>query len=119
MKRKTITDRMKLESLFWSATIICAGCGKAIFACDAVEWDHFTPLALGGEHEPYNIRPLHKSCHSRKTFGNKSTTLSSDIHTIAKTKRLEKRRLGTAKAKPKRAWPKRKFAGKQTPNDHR
>tara|TARA_R110000868_G_scaffold102673_1_gene282793 strand:+ start:83 stop:418 length:336 start_codon:yes stop_codon:yes gene_type:complete len=110
MRRKAITDRMKLERLLLISEIMCFGCYQPIIAGEKVEWDHAVPLALGGRNTPFNIRPLHKACHALKTRGLKATTLNSDIHTIAKVKRMEKKRLGTAKEKPKRAWPKRKMA---------
>lgn len=57
--------------------------------------------------------------HKTKTFGNKATTAGSDIHLIAKSKRITReqeefrRRILTKQpgksARPASKWPKRKF----------
>ena len=40
----------------------CEMCGAP-----ATEVDHILPLRQGGTHDPTNLRPLCKSCHSRRT----------------------------------------------------
>ncbi len=69
---------------------------------DKIEFDHVIALIRDGEDEERNISPAHKRCHKRKSKG--------DAYENAKTKRLEKLRLGTARQKPKAKWP----AGKLT-----
>ena len=54
--------------------------------------DHAIPLALGGEDEEANLRPLCRPCHRLKTGG-------EDIPTIAKAKRQEAKHRGFAQAK--------------------
>jgi 5-methylcytosine-specific restriction protein A len=41
----------------------CRFCGEV-----ATEVDHITPLKNGGTHDINNLRPLCKSCHSRRTY---------------------------------------------------
>ena len=70
------------------------------------------------QHDPKHIiwRPI--ADHRRKTFGTPATTLGSDIHEIAKTRRLTKqqqvfvdRLLAKSEGRemPKSKWPKRRF----------
>jgi hypothetical protein len=35
---------------------------------DVLEWDHIVPVALGGSHDPANMRVVHKACN-RKAGG--------------------------------------------------
>lgn len=76
---------------------------------DQIEWDHYIPVALGGTDNFGNIRPVHAACHQKKTSGTKATSYGSDIHAIAKTKRIAK---GGKKRKgrkmPSRPFQKRK-----------
>lgn len=61
---------------------------------DDIEWDHTHARALNGPHDRYNPdiwTPRTKADHKIKTFGKPATTYGSDIHAIAKMKRLEKR----------------------------
>lgn len=60
---------------------IAAQGAKAILRC--VEWDHMTPVALGGSNEWHNIQPLSVEDHAKKT--------KRDVAAIAKAKRLEKK----------------------------
>lgn len=67
---------------------------------DEIEWDHTFALGLrertedGGyipdANDPRYIRPRLKETHAVKTRGNGATTAGSDVHVIAKTKRLAK-----------------------------
>ncbi len=43
---------------------ICRICNDA----QATEVDHIKPLKEGGTHDINNLRPLCKSCHSRRTY---------------------------------------------------
>lgn len=97
---------------------------------DEIEWDHTWALGLrertedGGyipdANDPRYIRPRLKETHAVKTRGNGATTAGSDVHRIAKVKRLVKKRqqippeVGVAIGKAiqkraKRQWPSRPF----------
>ncbi len=49
----------------------------------AIEWDHIVPVAIGGSNEFWNLQPLLKEDHRKKTS-------HIDVPQIAKTKRLAK-----------------------------
>lgn len=89
-ERKAITDRMKVQSCFFWGDIRCGECDEIMSVHDEIEWDHAHALAFDGAHHPANIRPLHAKCHTQKTI--------RDVKALAKVKRLEKARLGLAKA---------------------
>ncbi|MCW5697311.1 MAG: hypothetical protein KIS96_11350 [Bauldia sp.] len=96
-----------------------------------IEWDHWPALGLRlvdpatGEliphpNDPHAIRPMRKAAHAAKTSGTKATSAGSDIHAIAKVRRLtkaqeESRRRMLARdqgeALPKSKWPKRSLRG--------
>lgn len=91
----------------------------------SIDWDHDPPLALREfdpetgiytphEHDPRHITPRLRADHKRKTFGSPATTAGSDIHAIAKVKRILKNRWKAPRPKPKfktkipsRPFPKR------------
>ena len=107
MKRQAITESMKIDSLLFIASLTpfpirCGVCREPIIPMErerGLEWDHHVPIALDGDHAFYNLRPLHKACHRLKTSGSKSTSYGSDIHAIAKVKRI--RNGGKTKRGPK------------------
>lgn len=109
MKRKAITERMKVDCLLWHASLTpfpirCAICREPIIPMErerGLEWDHIVPIALDGDHSYINLRPLHKECHRLKTSGSKATSAGSDIHMIAKANRIA--RGGKAVRRPMRA----------------
>jgi 5-methylcytosine-specific restriction endonuclease McrA len=107
-KRKAITERMKIDALLYVGTLggipLCT-CGERVEPGQPIDWDHYIPLGLNGAHDYRNLRPLHRDCHRIKTSGSKATSAGSDIHKIAKVKRLQRKAAGTWK-KTKRAWPK-------------
>lgn len=113
MKRQAVTDRMKIDSLVHWGKIVCTNCCIRFNKLSEVEWDHIHPLALGGAHDAPNIVPLCKPCHKLKTFGTKATSCGSDIHEIAKAKRLANPKPSrhpmpkTHRKIPSRPWPKR------------
>ncbi len=88
MKRQAITDKMKLSALFYRFPIPCGICNYPLFWDEEMDWDHVHPIALDGEHSHRNLRPLHSNCHRKKTSGSKATSAGSDIHMIAKVKRI-------------------------------
>ena len=96
-KRPSITPAMKINALLCGFDIRCRECHCAIMPGDDVEWDHRVPVALGGRHHYYNLLPLHRECHKRKTFGTKATSAGSDIHKIAKVKRIAKGKMAVRK----------------------
>ncbi|RVC47624.1 hypothetical protein EN781_00370 [Mesorhizobium sp. M4A.F.Ca.ET.090.04.2.1] len=75
-------------------------------AWDPVKRDTIPP-ANSIEHLVVRDKPAHRE----KTVGGPVTSYGSDIHAIAKTKRLEERRDG--ETKPKRKWPTRKLPSRK------
>lgn len=89
VKRRSLSLKDKLEVMVKQA--ICPACGERLGDLDGLDWDHIHPLALGGsDNDNGNFQVLHRSCHRKKTSGTKATSAGSDIHEIAKTKRLTK-----------------------------
>lgn len=97
----------------------------------AIQWDHFPALGLRvvdeatGElvphpNDPAFIRPMRNGAHLIKTSGTPATTAGSDIHGIAKAKRLSReqeefrarllKREPGQKRKPKGTMPSRPFS---------
>jgi len=84
---------------------------------DKIEWDHEPALGLrertpdGGyipdANDPRYIRPRRKEEHAVKTRGNGATTAGSDVHRIAKVRRIIRKR--EEPAKPKRKIQSRGF----------
>lgn len=115
--RRRLTLRDKLEIMARQSR--CPLCGERLGAVENLDWDHETALARGGTDTLDNIRAVHRTCHLVKTAGTKATTRGSDIHEIAKTKRMEKaeaefrsRLLAKepGEERPaKKAWPSRPF----------
>lgn len=66
----------------------CYLCGKPIVITDKWELDHIHAIGLGGLDNNDNLRPTHVDCHKRKTFGSRSSSYGSDIHAMAKLKRI-------------------------------
>lgn len=111
-RRLVLTDRLRV--LVRQAT--CPRCGGKLGALEGLEWDHIVPLALGGADEPDNFQAIHKDCHAAKTRGRPATTAGSDIHAIAKAKRILKKQAEFRRRllardegeKPEQSrWPKR------------
>ena len=90
----------------FGASIICPLCTESILPGDKTIREHMHALGLDGPDTPDNWRLVHKPCARRKTFGTKATTAGSDIHLIAKGKRL---RGETGQDRPKRKIPSRGF----------
>ena len=109
--RKSLSRVRKIEILDrygWK----CVGCGEPFFRMrtytgtadnfsaerpatlkgEAVEFDHFSQLALGGKDHADNIRPLCIQCHKKKTL--------TDAKARAKVKRISGQ---TGSAKRERA----------------
>lgn len=94
-----------------------------------IDWDHTIPIAMReidqetGDtippaNDPRYIRPMLREQHREKTFGTKATTAGSDIHAIARVKRLSRKQEEfrqrmleklPKEERPKSKWPKRGF----------
>ncbi len=103
-RRKTITVAIMRESLLMQAyetdrPILCPLCYAPILPGGPTILEHLHAIGLGGPDTPENRRLVHKHCADRKTFGTKATTAGSDIHLIAKGRRL---RGETGQGRPKR-----------------
>ena len=66
IKRRTITDKMKLAVLDRWATVTCAVCRLGNCLLD-VQFDHHLALVDGGTHSVDNIRPVCVECHKIKS----------------------------------------------------
>ncbi len=91
--RKTITAAKMREMLLMQAyetdsPIICPLCYESILPGGKTICEHLHALGLGGEDTPENRRLVHKYCADIKTRGTRATTAGSDVHLIAKGKRL-------------------------------
>lgn len=116
-ERRRLTTVDKLKIIVRQAT--CPLCGERLGDLDGLDFDHEHALARGGADTIDNLRAVHHDCHRVKTSGTKATTNGSDIHEIAKTKRLSavqeefQRRLTTKEPgkKPERKskWGSRPF----------
>lgn len=122
MTRPPIPIRMKFDAIFHCAIVVCHICKDTLEPGQDIDWDHYIPFALGGEHHHENLRPVHRGCHRTKTFGRKATSAGSDIHAIAKTKRIpgkmrvSKPPAGTRKPETiKRKWPSRPMQRRRIP----
>ncbi len=92
-KRKAATAANMREMLLrqaqdFGASIICPLCEESILPGGPTIREHMHALGLGGLDSPANWRLVHKHCARRKTIGTRATTAGSDIHLIAKGKRL-------------------------------
>ena len=107
-KRTTLPRRKRYTSASDHLTLLerqegKCGCGVVLVKGNYIV-EHSTPLALGGTDTLANKYLNCKACAAVKTYGGeaRATTYGSDIHAIAKTRRLR----GETKQKPKRKWPK-------------
>lgn len=119
-KRKAIPQRIRRIIEHRQNGLCFCGCNRSIMPGSQVEWDHSPALQLrpinaaGTDYIPAQLDPAHivarcPASHKCKTFGlSKATSLNSDIHAIAKTKRLSGER---APKKFKRSIPPRTMPG--------
>ena len=92
MTRRRFSEADVIYTLLLQGTLIrCYRCRVPVLPGDTLEREHLTPIALGGSDEPKNCRYSHAACHAKQTNGplGKHTSLNSDKHAIAKTKRLQ------------------------------
>lgn len=120
--RRRLTLKDKLEIIVRQAR--CPRCGEKLGVMTNLEFDHAHALARGGGDTNDNMVALHVECHREKTSGTASTSRGSDVHEIAKTKRLAReeeafRARILAKEpgaeKPRSRWPNRKMQTRRTP----
>jgi hypothetical protein len=122
-KRKAIPLAVKYAVLARQFGRCAGGCGGLVGylvvgvgwrSTFGVEWDHRPSLAMRKirgndwsppQHSAKHIDCLCKPCHDRRTFGTKATSLSSDAHSRAKVKRLQRGR-----KKPRRPIKSRDFS---------
>ncbi len=129
VERAHLSVKTKLLVLTQQAR--CPLCNERLGPLDGIDFDHVVPLALGGADDETNLTAVHRSCHRLKTSGTPATSAGSDIHVIAKSKRLQRateaheavmtleptpeqlktrrKMLARSETKPRKAWPKRKF----------
>jgi len=86
MARSEFTQKTRLEAL--AKYCRCPKCGGQFGHISRVQFDHIEPDGIQGKNDVDNCMPLCKACHSLKTNGRKHTSLNSDKHAIAKSKRL-------------------------------
>lgn len=88
--RKRLTVTQKLEIMTRQAR--CPLCQERLGELKCLDWDHSTPLALGGADTPENIQAVHRICHRQKTSGRggekRAAVADGDQHKIGKTRRL-------------------------------
>ncbi|WP_156911712.1 HNH endonuclease [Kaistia adipata] len=89
-ERRRLTVTEKLEIMARQAR--CPRCHEKLGQLKGLDWDHSTPLALGGADTPENIQALHRTCHRQKTSGaggeRRASVADGDQHKIGKARRL-------------------------------
>lgn len=114
---KPVTRKMAVDCLLWLVQqfyeghraqllhlgdiIFCPICYTAILPEQDIQFDHRHADIFGGPHEYQNLRPVHASCHKKKT--------AQDIKDNAKIKRI----LGLTKTKPSKKIPARPFQSRK------
>ncbi|WP_417724592.1 HNH endonuclease [Salipiger sp.] len=107
MRRKKLTPAQRLDVLHSNGGV-CYLCNEPINLArirrgeaEGFEVEHIHALALGGGDDPSNWRPAHISCHKKKT--------RRDRRAMAKARRGEAKRNGTAKPRFKKKIASRGF----------
>lgn len=89
MTRRRLSSTARL-AIFTKHRGICHICEGPIDGVrEPWDLDHVVPLALGGDDDPENLRPVHTRCH--RGAGSKT---SADAAQIAKAKRVERKHAG-------------------------
>lgn len=102
VQRHILERQMNADGL-----IICPDCGNPIRPGQKKAFDHFKPLADGGQHSEANLRAIHeKPCHAIKTVveakaRTKARSQFAAVHGI-KSGKSELRSAGFAPAQPQR-----------------
>lgn len=89
MKRARLTKAAR--AAMWQAQDgKCAICGEPMRDGQRIDEEHSIPIALGGPAKPDRL--VHaEPCHRAKTSGTRATSAGSDVHAIAKVKRIKKK----------------------------
>lgn len=90
-----IPDRVK-DRVARKADDCCQQCKRQIMGKLRAEFDHVTPLILGGEHRETNLQLLCHECHGAKT--------TLDVKLKAKVTRIRKKHLGIKKQRTILGW---------------
>jgi hypothetical protein len=118
-KRRRLSDRQKTEIIMRQLGN-CWRCGESMLAEQIIAYHHINELEISGDDSIENIVAVHQHpCHDILTNGTGATTLNSSKHRIAKAKRLERLRLGTAPEKRKKKWPSRPMRRKDNGHPRR
>lgn len=88
MKRKRFSARV-LTARLLAYGGRCAACDCKTGGPAGLEWDHITPLELGGDDEIQNLQPLCRACHKAKT--------ADDVKSIRKAERQRQRVMGVGR----------------------
>lgn len=86
--RRSETPAMARRICFAQGEVPCGICGVKLEPTDKTIREHLHALARGGKDDEGNMAYVHFKCADEKTNGKGATTLGSDSHEIAKTKRL-------------------------------
>lgn len=97
---QAIPDRVK-DRIADKAERYCQICKREVGGKLRVEFDHITPLILGGKHRESNLQLLCSECHCAKT--------ALDVRLKAKVARVRKKNLGIRKPRTMTRW--RRFNG--------
>lgn len=87
MTRRSISKAMRAR-VFASHDGRCWLCRGVIGAGEKWQVEHQIALVLGGADDETNMAPAHVECHRTKTSGRPATSHGSDIHAVAKIRRL-------------------------------
>ena len=91
-KRPPVSLKMKVDAALRQAfgNAICPLCHTQLLPEHPRIFEHMVPFAWVIGHVTENMAWVHKECADKKTNGNKATCADSDIHKIAKAKRIQK-----------------------------
>jgi 5-methylcytosine-specific restriction endonuclease McrA len=105
---KPISRKMAVDCLLWIVenhigTMFCTMCQTPVRAGQDIQFDHIHADVFDGPHEYQNLRPLHATCHRKKS--------AQDVKDNAKIKRiLANKPSKRPMAKTGRKIPSRKFS---------
>lgn len=119
MRRKAITDKMKMEVLRDAeVTVRCEGPCREKYPLSLIQFDHYQALCDGGEHSAENLRPVCTTCHQPKSaFEHKRNSKSKRLAKAreehqAVTARVMKREPSRIRSRGFDKTKTRKFNGK-------
>lgn len=110
--RKAIPKSVKQQA--WSdCEGLCQGCGVRLVGGD-YEFDHITPVALGGTNDPENIQVLcttHSMCHQKKTADDVVRIAKADRQGVRSGQQAKRKKRGTGQLQGAGFRGHRKFNG--------